>query len=145
MAQRLSNADIRTLVNPVLAAAKTISGATSANPCVVTATAHGYAVGDYVVIYGAGGMASLNGIIFKISASTTNTFTVPANATGDVYVSGGSAQKITAGLAAKLKRYQITALQSALDRVRHVENADKDSGSAESAIEDIFPAGGLNP
>ena len=58
----------------VLEANKTISGATQANPCVVTATSHGYSNGDEIYISSVVGMTELNGKYYKIKNKTTNTF-----------------------------------------------------------------------
>ena len=55
---------------------KTISGATQANPGVITATSHGYSNGDHVIITGVVGMTELNGKTFKVANKTTNTFEI---------------------------------------------------------------------
>ena len=80
------------------ATAKTISGATAANPCVVTATAHGFLDGDTIHISGVVGMVQLNGERFRVNNKTTNTIELQAldktniNSTGyTAYASGGSA------------------------------------------------------
>lgn len=52
----------------------TISGATVANPVVVTATAHGLTDGDWIKIIGVVGMTELNDIFYIIANKTTNTF-----------------------------------------------------------------------
>ena len=59
-----------------------ITGATSANPCVITSTAHGLSVDDYVIISEMTGTATtglthqLNGKRHKITAKDDNTFTL---------------------------------------------------------------------
>lgn len=69
-----------------------ISGATNANPCVLTVTAHGFTTGEYVGVDNVGGMTQLNGRIFEITATTVNTITINVNATTyGVYTSGGTA------------------------------------------------------
>ena len=55
-------------------AAKTITGITNANPCVVTCAAHGLSDGDHVYIAGVGGTTELNGNYYTIDNKTTNTF-----------------------------------------------------------------------
>lgn len=57
---------------------KNISGATQANPCVITtSTAHGYAVGDRVYINDISGMTELNFETYQIaSVPTTTTFSL---------------------------------------------------------------------
>lgn len=53
-----------------------ITGATRANPVVITANAHGRVVGDRIYITGVSGMTQLNGNVYTISARTTNTLTL---------------------------------------------------------------------
>ena len=55
---------------------KTISGATAANPCVITATSHGYSTGDTVHITSVVGMTQLNGRTFKITVLSANTISL---------------------------------------------------------------------
>ena len=57
----------------ILEANKTISGATRANPCVVTANSHGYSNGDEIYIASVVGMTELNGKYYKVKNKTTNT------------------------------------------------------------------------
>jgi len=74
-----------------------ISGATRANPCQVTATAHGLATGDVIEIYGVVGMTQLNGNTYSVVKTGANTITlkdpvtlVDINSTGyTAYSSGG--------------------------------------------------------
>ena len=55
-------------------APRAVTGATRANPAVITAAAHGFSNGDMVAFWNAGGMTQLNGVSFTISDVTTNTF-----------------------------------------------------------------------
>lgn len=80
---------------------KTISGATKANPVVITATAHGFSNGDHVIIASVGGMTELNGVTGIVANKTTNTFELTdvdgtnINSTAfTTYTSGGTASKI---------------------------------------------------
>lgn len=81
----------------------TITGATQANPVVITAAAHGYDSGDTVIISGIIGMVELNGKEFEITKLTASTFELnDVDGTGfAAYISGGKAiatfVKITAG------------------------------------------------
>ena len=59
---------------PILESAVTISGATAANPVVITATSHGFSNGDDVEIAGVVGMTQLNGRRFTVANKTTHTF-----------------------------------------------------------------------
>ena len=80
---------------------KTISGATQANPIVITSNSHGYNNGDHVIISGVVGMTELNGKTFKVADKTTNTFELQNVDGTDInssaytaYGSGGVANKI---------------------------------------------------
>ena len=53
-----------------------ITGATQANPCVVTATAHGLLTEDLVEIYGVVGMTELNGNTYSVVYLTDDTFSL---------------------------------------------------------------------
>lgn len=82
-------------------AAKNITGATNADPCVITITSHGYSNGDEVYISGVGGMTELNGRNFKVANVAANTFELQEmdgtnlDATGyGTYTSGGTAEKV---------------------------------------------------
>ena len=79
----------------------TISGATKANPVVITATAHGLSNGDQVDIENVAGMTELNNKRYTVSNQSTNTFELqnieptPVNVDGtsySTYLSGGEAR-----------------------------------------------------
>lgn len=76
--------------------AKTITGATQANPCVITANSHGFSSGDWVLVAGVGGMTRLNNRHLQVGNTTADTFElVGIDATGyAAYTSGGSVSKI---------------------------------------------------
>lgn len=85
----------------LLETATTISGATAADPCVITDTGHGYTSGDWVYISGVGGMTELNGRYFEVTVLTANTYSlqtpdgVNLDASGyTAYTSGGSASRV---------------------------------------------------
>ncbi|MEO6709308.1 MAG: phage tail tube protein [Planctomycetota bacterium] len=60
-----------------LAAGKTITGISKANPAVVTATAHGLAIGDVVKLSEINGMTELDGQEFVVgTVPTANTFSL---------------------------------------------------------------------
>jgi hypothetical protein len=85
-------------VQNALATAKTITGITKANPGVVSATAHGYANGDYVLLTVAG-MVELNGVVARVAGQATDTFQLEGiNTTSFNTFTSGTAQKITFGL-----------------------------------------------
>jgi hypothetical protein len=80
---------------------KTITGATKANPVVITIAGHGYSDDDLVDISGVVGMTELNGNRYKVANKDTNTFELTRYDTGDnidgtgftTYVSGGKSRK----------------------------------------------------
>ncbi len=89
------------------AAAKTISGATKADPCVITSTAHGYSNGDIVLITGVVGMVELNDRVFQVASVATDTFALEGvDSSGyTTYGSGGSAYKLTMGAIGRVANF----------------------------------------
>ena len=86
---------------PVVETAKVITGATQANPCVITSVGHGFATGDYIYIASVVGMTQLNGKYFKVTNLTANTFSLQdqdgnnINSTAfTAYSSGGTASRV---------------------------------------------------
>ncbi len=74
--------------------AKTISGVTLGNPTIITATGHGFSVGDVITIAGVGGATAVNGT-WIITNKTTNTFAINLDTTGgSAYTSGGTATPV---------------------------------------------------
>lgn len=70
----------------------TITGATQANPCVLTVSSHTFAVGETITISGVSGMTQLNGNSYEITAQTATTLTIDVDSSGfTAYSSGGSA------------------------------------------------------
>jgi hypothetical protein len=69
-----------------------ITGATQANPVVITAIAHGVFNGDKVTLAGVGGMTEINGTEYTVANVTANTFQLSGiDGTGfTAYTSGGS-------------------------------------------------------
>jgi hypothetical protein len=53
---------------------KAITSITAADPCVVTATAHGFLNGWLVKILGVSGMTEINGMVVRVANKDTNTF-----------------------------------------------------------------------
>ena len=85
----------------ILEANTTISGATVANPVVITDTAHGYANGDEVFISAVVGMTELNGKYYLVANKNTNDFEITDVDGTDIdgsaftaYSSGGTAGKV---------------------------------------------------
>lgn len=85
----------------VSGSAKTVTAATKANPCVVTANSHGFANGDEVFFTSVGGMTELNEDRYKVADVTTNTFEIQDYTFTDInstnfttYTSGGTVDKV---------------------------------------------------
>jgi hypothetical protein len=94
---------IRFYVNggPVLESTFAISGATKANPCVLTITGNNYNVGDWIFVTSVVGMTQLNGNYYQVSAVSGASVTIAGlngtaiNSTGfTAYVSGGTAARV---------------------------------------------------
>lgn len=89
--------NVAVAMQSALAAADTITAITKANPGVVTATAHGLANGDYVLLT-VNGMWQLNGKVVRVANVTTNTFELEGvNTTSFDTFSSGTAEAITFG------------------------------------------------
>lgn len=105
----------RAIFHQVVDSEITISGATAADPVVITATSHGLSDGDSIAIWDVVGMTDLNGKMYKIANKTTHTFELQdlnendINGTDyDAYVSGGKCGELsTAPLFEYLYRYQL--------------------------------------
>ena len=97
---------------------KSITGATAANPVVITATSHGYSNGDRVYITGVTGMTEINNREFTVANVTTDTFELSGvDGSGfSAFVSGGTVGKIV----------EVTTTYSIDDifEINHVQSAD---------------------
>ena len=83
----------------------TISGATQADPVVITATAHGLSDGDQIRIDEVVGMTELNGEFFKVANKTANDFELTDLDDEDIdgsaytaYISGGEAREMVTAI-----------------------------------------------
>ena len=77
-----------------LAAAVTVTGATQANPCVISAAGHGYSSGDLVLIDGIAGMTEINGRYYTVTVIGAGSFSIPIDTTTYTAFSGnGTARK----------------------------------------------------
>lgn len=106
-------------------AAVNISGATQADPVVVTTATHGYTTGDEVYITGVEGMTELNGRSFKITVLTATTFSLQLmDGTTDLDGTGYTAYSGSAGTSEKV--YEITTTYTApdLSTLNYVQSAD---------------------
>lgn len=86
---------------PIVEAGIAITGATQANPCVLTIPGNNYAVGDWINVTGVVGMTQLNAQYFSVLAVAGASVTIgdlngnAIDSTGySGYVSGGSAARV---------------------------------------------------
>lgn len=108
----------------VVEAQKNITGATKANPGVLTIVAHGYSVGDWLFIQDMGGMTEFNGLTWIVNTTpTVDTLTltdlfgnVVNTTTFTTYISGGTAERI----------YTVTSPYAAVDLpfLKYTQSAD---------------------
>jgi hypothetical protein len=73
-----------------------VTGATNANPAVITATSHGFSNGHTVTFAFVGGMTQLNGNSYTIANATANTFELSGTDSSayGVYTSGGESRRL---------------------------------------------------
>ena len=107
----------------ILEADKTISAATRATPCVVTATSHGFSNGDEVYISAVVGMTELNGKYYLVANKTTNTFEL-TDVDGDNINSSGFTAYASAGTAARVYTVTTTFLTADLFTLQFAQSAD---------------------
>lgn len=89
--------NVAVAMQSAIAAAKTITGITKANPAVVSVTGHGYNDGDIVYIE-AQGMYQVNERVFRVANKTTDTFQLEGcDSTDFDTFSSGSSYKLTFG------------------------------------------------
>lgn len=76
-----------------VASGKSITAATQANPCQITATGHGLTTGDTVMITSVGGMTEINDKIFTATVVDADNFTLDGidSTAFTAYTSGGTA------------------------------------------------------
>ncbi len=95
--------NIKTEVQQTLGSPKTVSAITLANPGVVSSTAHGYSNGDIIVFQVTDGMVELNNQAGRVSASTTDAFSIEGLDTT-------SYSTFTAGTVTKVSAFQTLAM-----------------------------------
>lgn len=89
--------NVAVAVQSALAAAKTITAITKANPAVVSSAAHGYSNGDYVLL-AVQGMYQINYRVMRVAGVTTDSFQLEGeDSTNYATFVSGSCQKITFG------------------------------------------------
>jgi len=119
--------------------ASQITGATRANPVVITAVAHGLANSDEIAIFGASGMTELNGLGYTVANKTDNTFELSGvNGTGfTTYTLGGDIHNA-------INSSAFTAYNSA-GEVRLEVSAISGLGHLEGQVVSILSEGATHP
>jgi len=99
-------------------ATKSITGATVANPVVISSAGHGYSNGDRVFIKDVSGMVEVNNREFTVANKTTDTFELSGvDGTGfGTYTSGGTSGKIV--------EVTTTYTEAQIFELNHVQSAD---------------------
>lgn len=103
--------------------AKNITGATAADPCVLTVTSHGYSNGDEVQVADVGGMTELNGRNFKVANVITHTFELQTMDSVDLDATAYTAYT-SGGMAAKVYEIVTTYVTADLSTLQYVQEAD---------------------
>lgn len=108
----------------VLESGQTISGATQANPCVLTITGHTLSDGDEISVYDVAGMTELNSRRYIVANSTANTIELTDRVTGSNVDSTSYTAYTSAGEAAKV--YELTTPYAIADTInlKYQQTAD---------------------
>jgi len=107
----------------ILEANKIITGATQADPVVVTSVAHGFSNGDEVFITGVLGMTELNGRNFQVASVTANTFELKTLNGTDLDGTGFGAYT-SDGTAGKVFEITSTYAEADLFQIKYAQSAD---------------------
>ena len=103
---------------------QTVTGATQADPVVITITGHLYSNGDEVYMSGIGGMNELNNRNFKVANVTANTFELQLM-DGSTNLDGTGFSAFTSGgTASKMYEIVTTYATADLSTLNYVQSAD---------------------
>lgn len=108
----------------VLETGVVVSGATQADPVVITATAHGFSDGDEVYISGVVGMTEINGKRFDVASKTANTFELTDQVTGANIDGTGFTAYSSAGTVARVFTLTTPYITADLRELKYVQSAD---------------------
>jgi Flp pilus assembly protein TadG len=97
---------------------KTVTGATKANPVVITSSAHGFANGDRIYISGASGMTQLNSKVYTVAGTTANTFQLSG-------VNGSSYSTFSTSSGSKITKCQATNCEVVVTSAGHAFAANQ--------------------
>lgn len=108
---------------PVVEAPISITGATQADPCQITAPANGFANGDWIVISGVEGMSELNGNTYIVANAATNTLTLE-DLNGNPVDSTSYGAYATLGTASRIFTLATPYLAVDLPLLKYAQSAD---------------------
>lgn len=92
-----ANTDVAAMIRMTETFQKSITGASKANPGVITAVGHGFSDNDRALIYSVGGMTQLNGNIYTVTVVDSDHFSIGVDTTGfTTYTSGGKVTRMPA-------------------------------------------------
>jgi hypothetical protein len=107
----------------ILESTTTISGATAANPVVITDNGHGYSNGDEIFITAVVGMTQLNGKYYLVAGKTTNTFQL-TDIDGDNINGSGYTAYSSAGTASRVHTVTTTYTTANIPDLQFAQSAD---------------------
>jgi hypothetical protein len=107
----------------ILSSTSTISGATRANPVVVTDTGHGYVNGNEIFITAVVGMTELNDKHYLVASKTTNTYELQDVDGSDINSSSFTAYS-SAGTSAQTVQLTTTYTTANLFQLKFAQSAD---------------------
>jgi hypothetical protein len=108
----------------LLEGAVNITGATQANPCVLTAVAHGWTTGDWIWVQSVGGMTRLNGRFFIVTVVDANHVSLTDAVFGTAIDSTAFAAYTAGGTAARVYTLVSPYAQADLALVKFTQSAD---------------------
>jgi hypothetical protein len=107
----------------VTEAGKAITGATQANPVVLTIAGHGYSTGEDIYLAGLVGMTELNGRTLRVTVLTANTVSLQDMAGNNIDGTGFGAYA-SGGTAARIYTLALPYQEADLPRVKFTQSAD---------------------
>lgn len=144
MAKVLTTANIRLLLGKLGAESNvTITAVTNASPAVATLAAHGFSVGDVLVISGTTGLTALNGLRTVATAPSANTFTLNDFVAGTAINGNGTfgGTVLTSRVKVNLVPGDLDDLQAAMAGVSSARGPFSDTQRAnESSLSTILGA-----
>jgi len=114
---------IHTQGGTLLEATTAISGATKANPGVITDNTHGYSNGDTIYLTGVGGMTELNGRFFVVANALANSYTLKDFAGNAIDTTGYTAYT-AGGTAARVYEVAMPYADADLPDIHYTQSAD---------------------